>query len=164
MANHSSIVLIRLVASASKAFSSSSVLARIIAPSRLARMLAACAFAASAPISCDSERAAGHVFDLLQDIGHLGNKAVCLRRAETEFPRLRPQPSPHRHCRRERATDCRCARGSAHPSRRSPFRSGHRRGPRPSETTPTLRTHKRKRGARSQRARSCNRGGTQTSR
>ena len=39
-------------------------------------------------------------------------EAVFLRRAETGFLLLRPEPLPRRHCRRERASDCRCARGS----------------------------------------------------
>ena len=54
-------------------------------------------------------------------------EAVFLRRAETGFLLLRPGPLPRRHCRRERASDCRCARGSGLCCHRFPFRSGYRR-------------------------------------
>ena len=65
-------------------------------------------------------------------------EAVSPRRAETEFLLRRPGLLPRRHCRRERASDCRCVHGSGLRCHRSPFRSAHRTAAMPSETTPTL--------------------------
>ena len=65
-------------------------------------------------------------------------EAVSPRRAETGFLLRRPGLLPRRHCRRERASDCRCVHGSGLRCHRSPFRSAHRTAAMPSETTPTL--------------------------